>query len=161
MDSLASSIDSVLEEEELIVDQLKEWLFGASALQAVVKRREILQLAKDESQDALTNTYEQKEKVVQGKSSLMSRLFGSVDTEEVRELKIVQLDQRIAQNEETVKRVDEDLENFSTKAMEDIERFQSQKVVDLKETLTAYCVLQYKLNRKVCFSFIIIVRVKL
>lgn len=66
MDSLASSIDSVLEEEELIVDQLKEWLFGASALQAVVKRREILQLAKDESQDALINTYEQKEKVVQG-----------------------------------------------------------------------------------------------
>lgn len=39
----------------------------------------------------------------------MSRLFGSVDTEEVRELKIIQLDQRIAQNEETVKRVDEDL----------------------------------------------------
>lgn len=41
--------------------------------------------------------------------------------------------------------------NFSSKAMEDIERFQSQKVIDLKESLTAYCVLQYKLNRKVLF----------
>lgn len=39
----------------------------------------------------------------------MSRLFGSVDTEEVRELKIIQLEQRIAQHDEVVKQVDEDL----------------------------------------------------
>lgn len=39
----------------------------------------------------------------------MSRLFGSVDTEEIRELKVIQLEQRIAQNEEAVKQVDEDL----------------------------------------------------
>lgn len=39
----------------------------------------------------------------------MSRLFGSVDTEEVRELKVVQLEQRITQNEEAVKQADENL----------------------------------------------------
>ena len=39
----------------------------------------------------------------------MSRIFGSVDTEEVRELKVVQLEQRIGHNEETLKQVDEDL----------------------------------------------------
>lgn len=33
--------------------------------------------------------------------------------------------------------------------MEDIERFQVQKVIDLRETLTSYCVLQFKLARKV------------
>lgn len=66
MDSLAATIDTTLEEEELIVDQLKEWLFGASALQAVVRRREALQLAKDEAHDALTATFEQKDKVMQG-----------------------------------------------------------------------------------------------
>lgn len=66
MDSLAATIDSHLEEEELIVDQLKEWLFGASALQAVVKRREALQLAKDEANDNLAAAYEQREKVIQG-----------------------------------------------------------------------------------------------
>ena len=38
---------------------------------------------------------------------------------------------------------------FSEKALEDIERFQSQKVIDLRETLTAYCILQFKLSRKV------------
>ncbi|XP_026824635.1 sorting nexin-4 isoform X2 [Ooceraea biroi] len=148
LDSLAATIDTTLEEEELIADQLKEWLFGASALQAVVRRREALQLAKDEAHDALTAAFEQKEKVMQGKAGLMSRLFGSVDTEEVRELKILQLEQRIAQHDEAVKQVDEDLKSFSIKAMMDIERFQHQKVVDLKETLAAYCVLQFKLARK-------------
>lgn len=39
----------------------------------------------------------------------MSRLFGSVDTEEVRELKISQLEHRIAQAEDAVKQFDEDL----------------------------------------------------
>ncbi|TGZ52071.1 Uncharacterized protein DBV15_05064 [Temnothorax longispinosus] len=148
LDSLAATIDTTLEEEELIADQLKEWLFGASALQAVVRRREALQLAKDEAHDALTAAFEQKDKVMQGKTGLMSRLFGSVDTEEVRELKILQLEQRIAHHDETVKQVDEDLKSFSIKAMMDIERFQHQKVVDLKETLAAYCVLQFKLARK-------------
>ena len=66
MDSLAATIDTTLEEEELIADQLKEWLFGASALQAVVKRREALQLVKDEANDNLNSAYEQKDKVMQG-----------------------------------------------------------------------------------------------
>lgn len=109
MDSLAATIDTTLEEEELIADQLKEWLFSASALQQVVRRREALQLATDEAHDALHASYDQKNKAIQGKSSLMSRLFGSVDTEDVRELKVVQLDQRITQNEEAVKKADENL----------------------------------------------------
>lgn len=37
--------------------------------------------------------------------------------------------------------------------MMDIERFQHQKVIDLKETLAAYCVLQFKLARKVDIKF--------
>ncbi|XP_046737528.1 sorting nexin-4-like [Diprion similis] len=148
LDSIAASIDTALEEEELIADQLKEWLFGASALQAVVRRREALQLVRDETHDALTSTCEHKDKLQQGKTGLMSRLFGSVDTEEVRELKVHQLEQRINQSETAVKQADEDLESFSIKAMVDIERFQHQKVIDLKETLAAYCVLQFKLARK-------------
>ncbi|XP_011498413.1 PREDICTED: sorting nexin-4-like [Ceratosolen solmsi marchali] len=148
LDSLAAMIDSTLEEEELIADQLKEWLFGASALQAVVRRREALQLGKEEACDNLSAVHEQKEKVLQGKSGLISRLFGSVDTEDVREIKILQLDQKINQGEEIVKQTDQELSLFSEKAMDDIERFQVQKVLDLRETLTAYCVLQFKLARK-------------
>lgn len=39
----------------------------------------------------------------------MSRLFGTVDTEEVRELKIQQLEQKISQGEETEKQTDQEL----------------------------------------------------
>lgn len=39
----------------------------------------------------------------------MSRLFGSVDTEEVREIKISQLEQKIAQYEDAVKVADNEL----------------------------------------------------
>ena len=39
----------------------------------------------------------------------MSRLFGSVDTEEVRELKILQLEQKINQGELIVREADQDL----------------------------------------------------
>lgn len=63
---MAATIDTTLEEEELIADQLKEWLFGASALQAVVRRREALQLSKEEAFDNLTALHDQKEKVIQG-----------------------------------------------------------------------------------------------
>ncbi|KAF7987301.1 hypothetical protein HCN44_003063 [Aphidius gifuensis] len=148
IDSLASVIDSHLEEEELIADQLKEWLFGASALQAVVKRQESLQVNKDDASDTLQAIYEQKDKTVQGKSGIMSRLFGSVDTEEVREMKVTKLEQRISMIQDNVKQVDDDLTLFTNKALADIERFQNQKVLDLKEALTAYCVLQFKLSRK-------------
>lgn len=75
LDSLAATIDTTLEEEELIADQLKEWLFGASALQAVVRRREALQVAKDEAHDALNNTFEQKEKVLQGSRNMLHLLI--------------------------------------------------------------------------------------
>ena len=67
MDSLADVIDTKLEEEELIADQIKEWYFGASSLQAVVKRREALQLSNDEAVESLNSLYEQKNRVVQGK----------------------------------------------------------------------------------------------
>lgn len=39
----------------------------------------------------------------------MSRLFGTVDTEEVRELKIQQLEQKITQGEEVEKQADQEL----------------------------------------------------
>lgn len=149
LDSLASVIDTTLEEEELIADQLKEWLFGASTLQAVVKRREALQLSNDETHEALTSLREQKERVIQGKLGLMSRLFGSIDTEEVKENKLAQLEQKIKQGEENVKQSDQELALFSERAMEDIERFQMQKNFNLRESLTAYCILQYKLSNKV------------
>ncbi|XP_008548264.1 sorting nexin-4 [Microplitis demolitor] len=148
LDSLAAAIDSHLEEEELIADQMKEWLFGATALQAVIKRREALQSSKDEATDHLNNAYEQRQKIVQGKFGLMSRLFGAIDSEEMRGQKSNQLEQKIVVMENNVKEIDENLTSFSMRALSDIERFQRQKDNDIKEALANYCLLQFKLAKK-------------
>lgn len=95
LDSLASCIDAALEDEELLADQLKEYLFFANSLQSVCKHREILQLRLEDSEENIANKNVERTKIQQGKSSLMSRLFGAVDTDEVRELKVGELDQQI------------------------------------------------------------------
>ncbi|KAJ9589932.1 hypothetical protein L9F63_016955 [Diploptera punctata] len=90
----------------------------------------------------------EKDNVQKGKSGLMSRLFGTVDTEEVRELKVNLLDQRIQEGKNSIRNAQEELNEFSRFALTDIERFQQQKVVDLRETLAGYVVLQIKMCRK-------------
>lgn len=95
LDSLASSIDSGLEDEELLADQLKEYLFFMYSLQNVCKNQETMQLQLEDSEENVANKNIERTRVQQGKMGLMSRLFGAVDTEEVRELKVNVLDQQI------------------------------------------------------------------
>lgn len=45
--------------------------------------------------------------------------------------------------------------DFSSKALTDIERFQNQKVLDLRDTLGNYTYLQLKTARKVAIYFLI------
>ncbi|KAK9736872.1 PX domain [Popillia japonica] len=154
LDSLSSSIDSLLEDEELLVDQFKEYLFFASSLQNLCKHQELLQLKLESAEDNITLknsellesaedniTLKNSERVKaqQGKMGIMSRLFGTIDTDEVRELK---------DGEVVVGDTKTELTDFCTKASADIDRFQSQKCIDLKETLAAYAFLQLKTARK-------------
>ncbi|PSN55740.1 Sorting nexin-4 [Blattella germanica] len=149
LDSLAAGIDMPLEEEELFADQLKEYLFFAGALQAVCRRQEMLQLQLERAEGQVASRTTEKDNVQKGKSGLMSRLFGTVDTEEVRELKVNLLDQRIQEGKNSIRNANDELNEFSRLALIDIERFQQQKVVDLRETLAGYVVLQIKMCRKV------------
>ncbi|KAJ4428154.1 hypothetical protein ANN_24169 [Periplaneta americana] len=149
LDSLAAGIDMPLEEEELFADQLKEYLFFAGALQAVCRRQEMLQLQLERAEGQVASRTTEKDNVQKGKSGLMSRLFGTVDTEEVRELKVNLLDQRIQEGKNSIRNAQDELSEFSREALIDIERFQQQKVVDLRETLAGYVVLQIKMCRKV------------
>ncbi|XP_069687702.1 sorting nexin-4-like [Periplaneta americana] len=148
LDSLAAGIDMPLEEEELFADQLKEYLFFAGALQAVCRRQEMLQLQLERAEGQVASRTTEKDNVQKGKSGLMSRLFGTVDTEEVRELKVNLLDQRIQEGKNSIRNAQDELSEFSREALIDIERFQQQKVVDLRETLAGYVVLQIKMCRK-------------
>ncbi|XP_068082786.1 sorting nexin-4 isoform X1 [Anabrus simplex] len=154
LDSFAAGIDIPLEEEELFADQLKEYLFFAGALQAVCRRQEMLQLQLERAEAQVASRTTEKDNVQKGgqhilcKTGLMSRLFGTVDTEEVRELKVNLLDQRIQEGKSSIRNAQEELKDFSTNALIDIERFQHQKVADLRETLAGYVVLQIKVCRK-------------
>nr|CAD7458925.1 unnamed protein product [Timema tahoe] len=148
LDSLAAGIDMPLEEEELFADQLKEYLFSAAALQGVCRRQEMLQLHVEKAETQIVSRITEKDNVHKGKTGLMTRLFGSVDTEEVRELKVNLLDQRIKEGHSSIKNAKEELIEFSTLALADIDRFQQQKVVDIRETLAGYVLLQIKMCRK-------------
>lgn len=110
LDSLASSIDSVLEDEELLVDQLKEYLFYASALGTVCKSYEALKVKVESAESLVSNKNEERAKILQGKTGLMSRLFGATDSEEVREMKVNLLDKEIEEANRNVMKSKETLE---------------------------------------------------
>ncbi|KAJ8961919.1 hypothetical protein NQ318_021538 [Aromia moschata] len=148
LDSLASSIDAGLEDEELLADQFKEYLFFAVSLQNVCKNREMLQLELEDAEENVANKNVERTKVQQGKTGLMSRLFGAVDTDEVREFKVNLLDQQIQEGATAVSTTRHGLSDFSSKALGDIERFQNQKVLDLRDTLASCAFLQLKIARK-------------
>lgn len=148
LDSYAAGIDIPLEEEELFADQLKEYLFFAGALQSVCRRQEILQFQLERAENAVASRTTEKDNVQKGKTGLMTRLFGSTDTDEVRELKVNLLDQRIQEGKSSIRNAQEELNDFAANALIDIERFQHQKIVDLRETLAGYVVLQVKMCRK-------------
>lgn len=109
LDSLASSIDAALEDEELYADQLKEYLFYSSTIEAVCKRQEVLQLQLENAEDMIVTKNAEKARTQQGRTSLVSRLFGSIDTDEVRELKVSLLDQKIQVEQELVRQAKEEL----------------------------------------------------
>ncbi|VEN63859.1 unnamed protein product [Callosobruchus maculatus] len=108
-DSLASSIDASLEDEELLADQLKEYLFFAISLQNVCRNYEILQLQLEDAEENVANKNVERSRVQQGRTGLISRLFGAVDTEEVREFKVNQLDQQIQEGAIVVNNTKESL----------------------------------------------------
>nr|CAH7766028.1 unnamed protein product [Callosobruchus chinensis] len=147
-DSLASSIDASLEDEELLADQLKEYLFFAISLQNVCRNYEVLQLQLEDAEENVANKNVERTRVQQGRTGLISRLFGAVDTEEVREFKVNQLDQQIEEGAVVVNNTKESLSDFYVKVLSDIERFQHQKVLDLRDTLANYAFLQLKTARK-------------
>lgn len=102
LDSLSLSIDSALEDEELLIDQLKEYLFFASTLEHVCINHDILQMKVESAEEAVTNKNMEKERTIHGKAGLVSRLFGLTDAAEVRDLKVSLLDKQIEEGTSAV-----------------------------------------------------------
>ncbi|KAJ8727386.1 hypothetical protein PYW07_001505 [Mythimna separata] len=147
-DSIADSIDSVAEDEEQLADQLKEYLFYASALQQLCSNHETLQRTLENAQDTLTNRVSERSRAAAGKSGIMSRLFGTTDPDIVRDQTTRALDGKIVADKDAIEKAKTDLEEFTKKAQVEIEYFQKQKDKDLHESLVSFITLQVKAAKK-------------
>ncbi|XP_037081226.1 sorting nexin-4-like, partial [Pollicipes pollicipes] len=148
MDAHAASIDTFIEEEEVYIDQLKEYMYYAAALQTVCHKYTMMQYQLERLDDSLSTLSQRRESALQGKPSLMWRLLGSVDTDEVREMKVAEVDQQVADTETQIQQHSAKLSEFVEKALEDAERFHARKVKDLRETLINYVKLQIRICKK-------------
>ncbi|KAL1140852.1 hypothetical protein AAG570_000780 [Ranatra chinensis] len=148
-DSIAAGIDSALEDEEQIIDQIKEYLYYASTLDDICNQRDILQFELEQLQDLLNSKKEERTRIQQGKSGVLSRLFGSMDSEEMRSAKLDQINDKIQEIERDISQTGDKLQDFKNKALSDIDTFQKTKVTDLTETLEDFMKLQIKMARKV------------
>ncbi|CAH1775079.1 unnamed protein product, partial [Owenia fusiformis] len=154
MDSYSSCIDGILEDEESFADQLKEYYAFGDALRSVCRKQELVQLKLEQCEDALSYKAAQKELLNQGKSTggfsfsgMKSKLFGG-DTPQQRQEKIEKLEKEIEEQENELRAVSADAQKFVEDALNDIDRFQRQKVKDLKEILTNYAIVQIEKCKK-------------
>lgn len=148
MDSLASSIDIALEEEEIIADQLKEYLFFANSLQDICRHEDYLQHNIDKLVENVNNKKVEREKAQCGSTSIISRFFGAAPSEETKEVRKNALDQQIEEELQLISKSEKELKEFTTRAVEDTARFQQQKDADLKETLANFSILQLKTAKR-------------
>ncbi|XP_013397548.1 sorting nexin-4-like [Lingula anatina] len=153
VDVYASSIDALLEDEEQFADQLKEYYAFCDAVRNVCRRQELAQLNMEKAEENLTYKRNQRDQLAEGKTSglsltgLKSKLFGG-DTAEQREEKLKVLDEQIKEAEAQVKTQTEEAREFVKDALQDLERFQRQKVKDLKESFTNYALFQIERCKK-------------
>lgn len=148
MDAYAAAIDLMLEEEEQFSDQMKEYLFYADALRMVCKKQELLQYDIERAEENLAAKTQQRDNLMRGKTSFVSRWLTNVDTDEVRELKLQQLDDQIREAESQFSYATSESEKFAEKAIVSVNAFHNQKVKDLKETLISYAIMQIKQCKK-------------
>ncbi|XP_069010718.1 LOW QUALITY PROTEIN: sorting nexin-4-like [Embiotoca jacksoni] len=153
MDTYASSIDDILEEEEHYADQLKEYLFYTDAVRSVCKKNELIQYELEMAAQDLAHKKQQKEELETGTvrifslKGMTSKLFGQ-ESQEQRESRLAALELSIQEEEETLKEKNTECQEFVRTAWGDIERFKEQKNRDLREALISFAIMQISICKK-------------
>ncbi|XP_077392668.1 sorting nexin-4 [Festucalex cinctus] len=153
MDTYASSIDDILEEEEHYADQLKEYLFYTEAVRSVCRKHELIQYELEMAAQDLAHKKQQREELATGMvrvfslKGMTSKLFGQ-ESQEQRESRLAALEQSIQEGEQTLKEKNDECQEFVQTAWEDIERFKEQKDRDLREALISYAIMQISMCKK-------------
>ncbi|XP_061735013.1 sorting nexin-4 [Nerophis ophidion] len=153
MDTYASSIDDILEEEEHYADQLKEYLFYTESVRSVCRKHELIQYELEVAAQDLASKKQQREELATGMvrvfslKGMTSKLFGQ-ESQEQRESRLASLEQSIQEGEQAMKEKNTECQEFVRTAWEDIERFKEQKDRDLREALISYAIMQISMCKK-------------
>ena len=181
MDCYASAIDAHMEEEDIVADQLKEYLFYGQALQELCCRHQIAQLEVEKAENHLTAQQHSKSRSL-GQDGYLTKLWGkwtgTTETPETRQAKLENLDRNIEEAQILVHTTNTQLRfdtvilvyqtlvicylirvlnvclfsQFSQRATNEVQRFHEHKNANLQESLSNYVILQMKLAKMVNFK---------
>ena len=99
MDCYSASIDAILEEEDIVADQLKEYYYFSQAVQALCNRHQMAQYQVEKAESHLALQKSSKEKYDGNDPNVLSKLWGkwtgASETLEEKQTKIRTMDQNI------------------------------------------------------------------
>jgi len=149
MDCYSASIDAILEEEDIVADQLKEYYYFSQAVQALCNRHQMAQYQVEKAESHLALQKTSKENYDGNDPNVLSKLWGkwtgASETLEEKQAKIRTMDQNIDEAQVQLEATKNRLGEFTQRAKSEVERFQKQKDDDLKESLANYVMLQLKM----------------
>ena len=101
MDCYADSIDAHLEEEDVVADQLKEYLYFGQSLQELCSRYQMAQFRVEKAESHLSAQKYQKEKSNASQDGVLTKLWGKVtgttETFEEQQAKIQTMERNVNQ----------------------------------------------------------------
>ncbi|XP_002119505.2 sorting nexin-4-like [Ciona intestinalis] len=153
VDAYGISIDNLIDEEDQIAEQLKEYLYFADSLKTICKKHEALQYDVEWYESSLTNALTEKKQLLSGPpktfsfSGLKARLLGA-DAADVTETRLEVLETNITDLEKELEKHRVIAKEFLDEADEEVELFKTRKVMDLREIFVSYAVLQIKMNKE-------------
>lgn len=165
MDAYAKSIDDLIDEDDQLAEQIKEYMYFADSLKMVCSKHQAAQYEVEQCEHQLANALseqkqleqQQKESTASGGASsgggmkfsfnsMKARLLG-IDPAVQREGRLEQLEIDIGIFEGELEKSRERAADFLSDALTETERFQKRKMTDLREIFTGYAVLQIKLHQ--------------
>lgn len=102
MDCYAASIDAMMEEEDIVADQLKEYLFFSQALHGLCSRHQMAQLEVEKAESHLSVQQYNKNRS-QSHDGVLTKFWGKVtgttETQEDRQTRIETMERNVGEAE--------------------------------------------------------------
>lgn len=153
METFAKSIDNLIDEEDQLAEQVKEYMYFADSLKLVCQKHQAVQYEVEMCEQQLANALSEQKHLESGETktfsfgSMKAKLLG-IDPAVQREGRMEQLEIDIAVFEGELEKARNRAADFLEEALGEVEIFRKRKIADLREIFTSYAVLQIKLHRE-------------